>query len=29
METVRAQFKEGRDVVLETAVRTLTAASRD
>ena len=29
MDTVRAQFKDGRDVVLETAVRTLSAATRN
>jgi carboxyl-terminal processing protease len=29
MDTVREQFKDGRDVVLETAVRTLNSASRE
>ena len=28
-DTVRAQFKDGRDVVLETAVRTLSTPSRE
>jgi len=28
-DTVRAQFKDGRDVVLETAIRTLSAPARE